>query len=211
MSDNLFASHPDARRAVEAATGLEGGDLDRVIDGLADAGLAPTLRPNADSDARYSHAVSLIRAHAHSPRAAALEAGIDPSNFYKRLKLMNEKIPDAETLHRAAEERILTRAEELSEMAAEKLIADVEADRLKPADLVKTYTAATTQVAAKRRWSQGLGTVDDGSRNALADALGKLRDGYKVSIEKPDPANTAIDITPSDEDGDTKESKNASR
>ncbi len=203
MSDNLFDANPVARRSIEAATGLSGAALDRVIDGLADAGLAPTLRPNAATDARYSHAVSLIRAHAYSPRAAALEAGIDPSNFYKRLKLMDETIPDAQTLHRAAEERMLTRAEELSEMAAEKLISDVENDRLKPADLIKTYTASTTQVAVKRRWSQGQGTVDDGSRDALAGALQALREGANVRIEKPDPANTAIDITPSDEGEDS--------
>ena len=126
QADNLLGSNPDARQAIEDATGLSGDDLDRVIDGLADAGVAPTLRPNADSDARYAHAVGLVRSHGYSLRGAAREAGFDHSNFRKRLKRMNEKIPDAETLHRAAEERILTRAEELSEMAAEKLISDVE-------------------------------------------------------------------------------------
>ena len=165
----------------------------------------------ADSDARYAHAVALVRSHGYSVRGAALEAGLDPSNFHKKLIRLNETIPDAETRHRAAEERILTRAEELSEAAGEKLIADVENNRLKPVDLIKAYTASTTQVAAKRRWSQGQGMVDEGSRNALAEALTALQSGAKVSIEKPDPANTAIDITPSDEAGDTQESENASR
>ncbi len=148
------------------------------------------------------HAVSLIRTHGHSLRAAAREVGIDPSNFHKRHKRTNNAIPDAETLHRAAEERILSLAEDLSEMAAEKLILDVENDRLKPADLVKTYNAATNQVAAKRRWSQGMGTTDDASRNALAGALQALHEGATVRIEKPDPANSAIDITPRDEAGE---------
>ena len=116
---------------------------------------------------------------------------------------MNETIPDTETRHRAAEERILSLAEDLSETAGEKLIADVENNRLKPADLVKTYNAATNQVAAKRRWSQGQGTADDRSRDALAGALQALHEGATVHIEKPDPTDSAIDITPRDEAGDT--------
>ena len=63
MSDNLFDSAPDARRAIEAATGLSGDDLERVIDGLSEAGVTPALRPNAESDARYAHAVSLVRSN----------------------------------------------------------------------------------------------------------------------------------------------------
>ena len=203
MSDNLFASNPDARRAIESATGLSGDELARVIDGLADAGLAPTLRPNADSDARYAHALSLVRTHNYSVRGAAREAGIDGANFHRKLIRLNEPIPDAETRHRAAEERILTRAEERSEAAGEKLIDDIENNRLKPVDLIKAYSASTAQVAAKRRWSQGQGTVDDGSRDALAGALQALREGANVRIEKPDPANTAIDITPRDGAGET--------
>ncbi len=101
----------------------------------------------------------------------------------------------------------MTRAEELSEVASEKLIADVEADRLKPADLVNAYSAATTQVAAKRRWSQGADTGDVGSRNALASALQALQDGASVRIEKPDPTDSAIDITPRDEAGNTTEAR----
>jgi hypothetical protein len=124
---------------------------------------------------------------------------------------MNEPIPDAEQRHRAAEERILSLAEDLSETAGAKLLSDVENNRLKPADLVKTFTAATTQVAAKRRWSQAQGTISDRSRDALAGALQALQQGAKVQIEKPDPATTAIDITPSDEAGDTQESENAPR
>jgi hypothetical protein len=84
---------------------------------------------------------------------------------------MNEKIPDAEAQHRAAEERILTLAEELSETAGEKLNDDVENDRVKPADLVKTFNAATNQVAGKRRWNQGLSTGDARTQDALANAL----------------------------------------
>jgi hypothetical protein len=203
MSDNLFDSTPDARRAIEAATGLSGNDLERVIDGLSEAGVTPALRPNADSDARYAHAVSLVRSHGYSLRRAALESGLDPSNFHKRLRRMNETIPDAESRHLAAEERILTLAEELSETAGEKLIAEVESGRLKPADLVKAFSAATNQVAAKRRWSQGLNIGNARTQDALASALEKLRDGASIRIEDPDPANEAIDITPSDDTGET--------
>ena len=110
---------------------------------------------------------------------------------------MNETIPDAETRHRAAEERILTLAEELSETAGEKLIADVENDRLKPADLVKTFSAATNQVAAKRRWNQGLNIGNDRTQDALAGALERLRQGESIQITSPDPADSAIDVTPS--------------
>ena len=87
-------------------------------------------------------------------------------------------------------------------MAAEKLIADVENDRLKPTDLVKTFSAATNQVAAKRRWSQGLSTGNAQTQDKLAGVLEALQDGATVQIEKPDPAQSAIDITPSDEGGD---------
>ena len=91
--------------------------------------------------------MGLVRSHGYSVRGAALEAGLDPSNFNKKLIRQNETIPDAETRHRAAVERILTSAEELSEAAGEKLIDDRENDHLKPGDLVKTSSAATNQVA----------------------------------------------------------------
>ena len=116
---------------------------------------------------------------------------------------MNETIPDAESRHRAAEERILTLAEELSETAGEKLIADVENDRLKPADLIKTFSTATNQVAAKRRWNQGLSAGDARTQDALANALQRLRDGASIRIEEPDPTDEAIDITPSDHAGES--------
>jgi hypothetical protein len=202
MGDNLFTA-PDARRAIEGATGLAGDDLDRVVEGLSATGLAPSLPPNADSDARYAHALSLVRSHARSIHGAAREAGLDPSNFRRRIKRMNETLPDAEQRHRAAEERILTTAEELSEAAGEKLIADVEANRLKPGELVKTFSAATNQVAAKRRWNQGLTSGDMRTQDALANALQRLRDGASIRIEDPDPADSAIDITPSGEAIDT--------
>jgi hypothetical protein len=202
-SENLFSSNPDARRAVEAATGLSGKEVDRVIDGLSAVGLAPSLRPNANAEARYAHAVSLIRVHGYSPYRAAREAGLDPSNLDKKLRRNNEKVPDAESRHRAAEERILCLAENLSETAGEKLIVDIENDRLKPAELIKAYSAGTNQVAAKRRWNQGLNTGDARTQDALASALEKLRDGASIRIEDPDPANEAIDITPSDDTGET--------
>jgi hypothetical protein len=91
---------------------------------------------------------------------------------------MNEKTPDAEARHRAAEERILTLAEELSETSGEKLIADVENDRLKPADLIKTFSTATNQVAAKRRWNQGLSAGDARTQ----DALPTLFSGYAMVL-----------------------------
>jgi hypothetical protein len=91
----------------------------------------------------------------------------------------------------------LSLAEELSETAAEKLIADVEHDRLRPSDLVKTYSAATNQVAAKRRWSQSAPPTGGVTKNALAEFLGRIR----VEITAPDPAQGAIDVTPSSEGG----------
>ncbi len=81
MSDNLFDANPAARKAIERATGLSGDDVDRVIEGLTDAGVAPTLAPNADSDARYSHALSLLRPHDYSVRGAARAAGLNGANF----------------------------------------------------------------------------------------------------------------------------------
>ncbi len=203
MSNNLFDSNPDARKAVESATGLSGDDLAHVVEGLSDAGVAPSLRPDADSDARYAHAVSLVRSHGYSLRGAAREAGLDPSNFHKKLKRLNGTLPDAETRHKAAEERILSLSENLSETAGEKLLEDIESNRLKPGELVKTFSAATNQVAAKRRWNQGLGTGEERTQDALADALLKLRAGYSVQIKPPDPANQAIDITPGDDAGET--------
>jgi hypothetical protein len=202
-SENLFDSNPDARRAIEAATGLSGKEVDRVIDGLSAVGLAPSLRPNANSEARYAHAVSLIRVHGYSPYRAAHETGLDPSNLDRKLRRNNEKVPDAERRHRAAEERILCLAENLSETAGEKLIVDIENDRLKPAELIKAYSAGTNQVAAKRRWNQGLSAGDARTQDALANALEKLRDGASIRIEEPDPTDEAIDITPSDHAGES--------
>ena len=89
------------------------------------------------------------------------------------------------------------------EAADEKLIVDIDNNLLKPGELVKTFSAATDQVAAKRRWNQGLGTGDDRTQDALAAALQRLRDGHSIQIKPPDPANQAVDTTPSDEAGET--------
>ena len=156
---------------------------------------APSLRPNANSDARYAHAVSLIRVHGYSPYRAAHETGLDPSNLDRNLKRNNEKVPDAESRHRSTEERILCLAENLSETTGEKLIVDIENDRRKPAELIKAYSAGTNQVAAKRRWNQGLSAGDARTQDALASALEKLRDGASIRIEEPDPTDEVIDIT----------------
>jgi hypothetical protein len=145
-----------------------------------------------------------MRAHGYSLRAAAREVGLDHSNLRKKLLRNREAVPDAEKRHQAAEERILSLAEELSETAAEKLIADVENDRLRPSDLVKTYSAATNQVAAKRRWSQSAPPTGGVTKNALAEFLGQIR----VEITPPDPAQDAIDVTPSSvNEGDTGEDR----
>ncbi len=207
MSDNLFNSNPDARKAVKGATGLSGEALDQVIDNLAEAGLSPALRPNADSHARYAYALSLIRGHGYSLRAAAREAGLDHSNFRKKLIRMDDAIPDAEQRHQAAEERILSLAEDLSQAAGERLIADVEANRLKPADLVKTFSASTNQVAAKRRWSQSTTPSGGLTKNALAEALSKMR----ITIEPPDPARSAINVTARRDEHVTGENENESK
>jgi hypothetical protein len=91
-----------------------------------------------------------MRAHGYSLRAAAREVGLDHSNLRKKLLRNQEAVPDAEKRHQAAEERILSLAEELSETAAEKLIADVEHDRLRPSDLVKTYSQNSSAKSASR-------------------------------------------------------------
>ncbi len=79
----------------------------------------------------------------------------------------------------------------------ERLIVDIESDRLKPAELIKAYSAGTNQVAARRRWNQGLSTGNARTQDALAAALESLQQGKRVQITEPDPANEAIDITPS--------------
>ena len=157
---------------------------------------ADELPANADSDSRYIHGLHLVQIGAKSVRGAAIEVGLDPSNFRRKLIRMKANIPDAEQRHRASEERILTAAEELSEASAAKLIADVEDGCLKPADLIKTFSAATNQVAAKRRWSQGLSTGNDRTQDALANALDQLRKGASIRIEANDCAEAAIDVTP---------------
>ena len=114
-----------------------------------------------------------------------------------------DRLDHVHARHDAAEDRILTMAEDLSEAAGQKLLEEVESNCLRPADLVKTLNAATNQVAAKRRWNQGLNTGDARTQDALANALQRLRDGASIRIEKPDAVNEAIDITPSDEAVDT--------
>jgi hypothetical protein len=86
------------------------------------------------------------------------------------------------------------------------LIVDIENDRLKPAELIKAYSAGTNQVAAKRRWNQGLNSGDERTQDALAGALEHLRQGHRVQITAPDPTNEAIDITPSDTAGEITDS-----
>jgi len=191
MSNDLLDSPPDTRQIVTPTTVLEASNT------------PASRRPSAESEARYAKALSLVRSEGYSLRAAAIESELDPSNFHKRIKRLNETIPDAEQRHRAAEDRILTMAEDLSEAAGQKLLEEVESNRLRPADLVKTFNAATNQVAAKRRRNQGLNTGDARTQDALASALQRLRDGASIRIEKPDAVNEAIDITPSDEAVDT--------
>ncbi len=84
MTQNVFDSNPNARRAVKHSTGLAGDELDRVIDGLAGP-------------------VSLRRRE----KTPAREVGLEHSNFRKKLMRMKDTLPDAEQRHQAAEERIL--------------------------------------------------------------------------------------------------------
>ena len=163
---------------------------------LTEIGMAPTLRPGADCDGRYGHALALIREHGFSVHAAAKESEIDPSNLRRRLNHLNATIPDAEQRHKAAEGRILSRAEEISEASAEKILDALEGDQMTPNEMIKAFSASTNQVAAKRRWSQGISTGDDRTQDALAGALQQLRDGKRIQITDPDPTDSAIDVTP---------------
>ena len=130
---------------------------------------------------------------AHGDQQRNREAGLDHSNLRKKVLRNRELIPNAEKRHQAAEERILVLAEELSETAAEKLIEDVEADRLRPADLVKTFSAATNQVAAKRRRGKEKAAGGGLTTNALAKALAGFVEKMDV---QPKPGDEAIDVTP---------------
>lgn len=169
-STNPLTPHPHLRSAIETATGLSGDDLEEAVSRLSETGLSVSLRPDADREARYAHAISLV-SQGWSLRAAARETDLDASNLRRKMLRNRELVPAGEERHKAAEERILTLAEELSEAAAEKLLADVEADRLRPADLVKTYSAATNQVATKRRWGKDT-TAGSGTRTKeTLDAL----------------------------------------
>lgn len=185
-SRNLFLADPSARSAITAATGLSDDALSRVFRGLADSGLALAVRPGADTEARYAHALTLIRIHGYSVRGAAAEVGIDQSNLRKRILKLGDDIPDAEKRHTAAEERILTLAEEMSELAAEKLLAAIEQDRLRTSELVKAYSAATNQVAVKRRWNQPPPAAPEPPKKSalreLVDALQKQRDENVIDV-----------------------------
>ena len=157
---------------------------------------ASELPANADSDSRYTHGLHLVQIGAKSVRGAAIEVGLDPSNFRRKLIRMKANIPDAEQRHRASEERILTAAEDLNEASASKLMADVEDGCLKHADLIKTFSVSANVISAKRRWAQGISTGADRTQDALAGALEQLRKGASIRIEEPDRVETAIDVTP---------------
>ncbi len=60
-------------------------------------------------------------------------------------------------------------------------------------------------MAAKRRWSQGFGSGDNVTVDALAGVLNELRAGKRVTIEEPDPVTDAIDVTPNDSPEHSKE------
>lgn len=193
-SENLFLADPSARSAISAATGLSEDALARVFRGLAESGLALAVRPGAETEARYAHALTLIRIHGYSVRGAAAEVGIDQSNLRKRILRQGDPIPDAEGRHAAAEERILTLAEEMSELAAEKLIVAMEEDRLRAPELVKAYSAATNQVAVKRRWNQPPPPEPQPEKKSALMHLVEYAEMLKAERDK----NT-IDVTPRDD------------
>lgn len=151
--------------------------------------------PTSESEERFGRALARMDG-GWSMSAAARSEGFDPSNFRRRIIRIRGRSPDTEQAFRAADDRILAIAQELSESAGAALIEKVDDGDLKVPELTKLFTGATNTVSQKRRWNQGIDTGNGRTQDALAGALEELRKGSQIQITPSDPADQALDVTP---------------
>ena len=196
-NQGLFAQ-PGIREAIRGATGLSEDQADQVAAGLARIGVALLLPDSADMQGRYANAIALVRDHDYSIRKAARELGISASHLARKVDSIGAS-GDLQARAAAGDRRILEMSQAMSTLAAETLLERLESegDELKTTELTKIYTAATNQVAAKQRWSQGSTerVIDEGM-----SAIAKLLRGNDITVTKRDAAMDAIDVTPLDSD-----------
>ena len=93
-------ARPNTFKATQATTGLSDDDSRKILTALCDAGLAISIRPKTDYEARVAHASTLINANGFSLRAAAREVGLDHSNLRRKLARSRETVPNAERRHK---------------------------------------------------------------------------------------------------------------
>lgn len=78
-----------------------------------------------------------------------------------------------------AESMIEDISAEITLRASEKILEGIEADKFRPAELVKASQVARDTLAIRRRW-QGQTPTDARATDALADALEAMRDKLRV-------------------------------
>jgi hypothetical protein len=209
MSDNVSDSNPDTalarqnvglfaqpeiREAIRGATGLSDNALDRVSEGLAKLGVALVLPNGADMNAKYANAIALVRDHGSSVQRAARTLGISATHLTRRLNAIGAK-GDLQAMADAGDRRILEMSQALSTLSGEELLERIEneGNQMKTTELQKIYTASTSQVAVKQRWSQG---SQVGSSDFGMCALAQMPIGKKLTIEDKSPGDDAVDVTP---------------
>jgi hypothetical protein len=189
----LFAQ-PEIREAIRRATGLSDDALDRVSEGLAKLGVALILPNGADMAAKYANAIALVRDHGFSVQKAARTLGISATHLTRKLNAIGTK-GDLQAMADAGDRRILEMSQALSTLSGEELLERIEREghQMKTTELQRIYTASTSQVAVKQRWSQGSQT---GASDLGMSALAQMLQGKKLTIEDKSPGDEAIEVTP---------------
>jgi hypothetical protein len=189
----LFAQ-PEIREAIRGATGLSDDALDRVSEGLARLGVALILPNGADMNAKYANAIVLVRDHGYSVQKSARTLGISATHLTRKLNAIGAK-GDLQAMADAGDRRILEMSQALSTLSGEELLERIENEghQMKTSELQKIYTASTSQVAVKQRWSQGshVGGSDFGM-----SALAQMLIGKRITVEDKRPCDDAVDVTP---------------
>ncbi len=143
-------------------------------------------------NAKYANAIALVRDHGYSVQKAARTLGISATHLTRKLNAIGTK-SDLQAMADAGDRRILEMSQAMSMLSGEELLERIENDghQMKTTELQKIYTASTSQVAVKQRWSQGspIGPNDHGM-----SALAKMLVGHKLTLEPVDPAEQAIEV-----------------
>jgi hypothetical protein len=130
----------------------------------------------------------------YSVQKAARTLGISAPHLTRKLNAIGTK-GDLQSMADAGDRRIREMSQALSTLSGEELLDRIETEghQMKTTELQKIYTASTSQVAVKQRWSQGHQT---GGSDFGMSALAQMLQGKKLTIEDTRPGDDAVDVTP---------------